>query len=219
MFRNVGNDGGALSVNTPNGRSVYEVKNNTPAGFFNLNRISGMASDVDGLTLVLLYKKHTNSDDTSAFRVNTAGGNYARAMIGQGYYTPNGLYAGGRRLDSDGFGGIGSNSAFSINNWLIVVAMFDYVNKTVKLSVNGDVSTNANYQSAGKLASGLPYSIGLGHTGGGEYPAEGLYAEAMVFNESLSDLNRQKIEGWLAHEWGLQSSLPSSHPFRTNKPA
>lgn len=29
---------------------------------------------------------------------------------------------------------------------------------------------------------------------------------------------REKIEGYLAHKWGLESKLPSSHPYKTSAP-
>ena len=32
----------------------------------------------------------------------------------------------------------------------------------------------------------------------------------------MSDSERQAIEGYLAHKWGLQGSLDSSHPFKAN---
>ena len=31
--------------------------------------------------------------------------------------------------------------------------------------------------------------------------------------------DRQKLEGYLAHKWGLTSSLPDSHPFKYTLPA
>lgn len=34
----------------------------------------------------------------------------------------------------------------------------------------------------------------------------------------LSTLNRQKIEGYLAHKWGLIANLPSTHPYKTVGP-
>jgi len=34
----------------------------------------------------------------------------------------------------------------------------------------------------------------------------------------LTPFNRQKVEGYLAWKWGLQSNLPTSHPFRAAAP-
>ena len=42
--------------------------------------------------------------------------------------------------------------------------------------------------------------------------------ELIVINGSLTDENRQKIEGYLAHKWGLEANLPVSHPYYTNPP-
>jgi hypothetical protein len=46
----------------------------------------------------------------------------------------------------------------------------------------------------------------------------GVIAEVILFNRPLTASERQKIEGYLAWKWGLQSNLPSTHPFRTYRP-
>ena len=43
-------------------------------------------------------------------------------------------------------------------------------------------------------------------------------AELVVFNEVLSTSDRQKIESYLAHKWGLSSLMPNSHPFKSASP-
>ena len=42
----------------------------------------------------------------------------------------------------------------------------------------------------------------------------GIICEVIAFNTKLSDENRQKVEGYLAHKWGLVSDLPPSHPYK-----
>jgi len=37
--------------------------------------------------------------------------------------------------------------------------------------------------------------------------------EMIIFNQAISNLAKQQIEGYLAWKWGLVSSLPSSHPY------
>jgi len=34
-----------------------------------------------------------------------------------------------------------------------------------------------------------------------------------MFNRALNSTENNNIEGYLAWKWGLQRSLPSSHPF------
>ena len=44
-------------------------------------------------------------------------------------------------------------------------------------------------------------------------------AELIICDTALSDSDIQKVEGYLAHKWGLQSSLPSSgHSYKTSPP-
>jgi len=46
----------------------------------------------------------------------------------------------------------------------------------------------------------------------------GSYCELLVWRESLNTSDRQKVEGYLAHKWGLTSGLPVSHPYKTSPP-
>ena len=57
-----------------------------------------------------------------------------------------------------------------------------------------------------------------GYSGGANQPWIGYAAEILIYNAALSTLNRQKVEGYLAWKWGLQTSLPSSHPYYSTLP-
>ena len=46
----------------------------------------------------------------------------------------------------------------------------------------------------------------------------GQIGEIIVYNSVLSQQNRELVEGYLAWKWGLQSNLPSTHPFRFSAP-
>lgn len=43
-------------------------------------------------------------------------------------------------------------------------------------------------------------------------------AEFLVVSAALSTSNRQKLEGYLAHKWGLASNLPVGHPYKNQAP-
>ncbi|MDB3959034.1 SUMF1/EgtB/PvdO family nonheme iron enzyme, partial [Opitutales bacterium] len=47
----------------------------------------------------------------------------------------------------------------------------------------------------------------------------GSIAEVVVYDRALSSGARQKLEGYLANKWGLNSSLPSGHTYKNTKPA
>ena len=42
--------------------------------------------------------------------------------------------------------------------------------------------------------------------------------EIVIADAVLSTSDREKLEGYLAHKWGLESNLPSTHPFRYSAP-
>jgi hypothetical protein len=59
----------------------------------------------------------------------------------------------------------------------------------------------------------------------GEAPAgfrgqcwNGYMAEILIYNRALTTAQRQEVEGYLAWKWGLQASLPSGHPYVTQRP-
>jgi hypothetical protein len=47
----------------------------------------------------------------------------------------------------------------------------------------------------------------------------GRIGEILVYTQPLSTQDRQTVEGYLAWKWGLQGSLPTTHPYRYNNPA
>ena len=46
----------------------------------------------------------------------------------------------------------------------------------------------------------------------------GRVGEFLIFKGTHSTDTREKIEGYLAHKWGLTDSLPSDHPYKYNHP-
>jgi hypothetical protein len=47
---------------------------------------------------------------------------------------------------------------------------------------------------------------------------DGLVLEIVVTLEALGDEDRQRLEGYLAHKWGLQGNLPADHPWKAAPP-
>ncbi|MGA0715722.1 MAG: hypothetical protein ACO3OO_10680, partial [Gemmobacter sp.] len=58
--------------------------------------------------------------------------------------------------------------------------------------------------------------------GGWQKPGEGRYFDGefaeIIFIASVSDADRQRLEGYLAHKWGLAGSLPAGHPWKAVAP-
>ena len=48
---------------------------------------------------------------------------------------------------------------------------------------------------------------------------KGDLAELLIYNEELPTSILRKVEGYLAHKWGIESSLTGSHPYRNSAPS
>jgi hypothetical protein len=80
-----------------------------------------------------------------------------------------------------------------------------YINGTNAANFNGAASGGRSYYQVGS-------TDGVGAT-------TGFTAEILVYNGVLNNSQRQQVEGYLAWKWGLQGSLPATHPFKNWPPA
>jgi hypothetical protein len=64
----------------------------------------------------------------------------------------------------------------------------------------------------------LIYYIGEGNTIDIANAFVGNIGEIIIFNKQLIYNERRQIEGYLAHKWGLTSSLSNVHPYKFSKP-
>jgi hypothetical protein len=69
------------------------------------------------------------------------------------------------------------------------------------------------------FGSGTNVTINIGYSG---YNANdgfnGYISEVIVYTTALTTAQRQNVEGYLAWKWGLQGSLPSTHPYKNLPP-
>ena len=59
----------------------------------------------------------------------------------------------------------------------------------------------------------------VGGSGGASNGAIVDFAEMLVLTTAPTLDNTQRIEGYLAHKWGLTANLPADHPYKVNTPA
>jgi hypothetical protein len=82
--------------------------------------------------------------------------------------------------------------------------------------VNGDLSYG---NSAGPKNVGFTFnSIGAWANSSEDEYLNGGISEAMMFLNSIGDDEREIIEGYLAHRWGLTGNLDAGHPYKTTDP-
>ena len=104
--------------------------------------------------------------------------------------------------------GFGSGTGISFNTRFIAKCV--YSGGSGATGINGDaLSTSAvfNYSGAGLTTIGF-----------NSLQYEGIMNEIVIYNTALSTAQRQQVEGYLAWKWGLQSNLPSNHPYRNSVP-
>ncbi len=112
--------------------------------------------------------------------------------------------------------GSGTGSLDYLNSTLVENSVTTQLNIVIAAISSGSqkIYKNGTLQSSATqtLSGGTSESLIIGSYASSQYYQGGV-AEMIVFNFSLSDTQRQQVEGYLAMKWGLQTSLPSTHPY------
>lgn len=120
----------------------------------------------------------------------------------------------GRRLDSDGY--VEREAQAIDTNPHLVVAIFDYVNAAWDVSLDGSLDGSQAFQTAGNTSDTDGDDMGLSWRPGEKF--DGVIGECIAVENDVTTDTRQRLEGYLAHKWGLAGNLPASHPYKNNPP-
>ena len=129
-----------------------------------------------------------------------------------------GIFGGttGNNSDNGVVGGNNSGAGLWFSNWTDDF----YINGTTNNGSNVVSTMSSPFLisfSKNSAVSITGYQVGADRTiGGREW--KGHFGEVIAFGTKLPDTTRQKVEGYLAHKWGLTSTLPGSHPYKSSKP-
>lgn len=107
------------------------------------------------------------------------------------------------------------------NQYYIVSYRFGVTAGFEELFLNGTSSGTYTKSTGGTSYANATSGYRLGWLTGDPntaYPFDGNMGEVLLFNTALTDPQRQQLEGYLARKWGLTSSLPATHPFRSLPP-
>jgi hypothetical protein len=77
-------------------------------------------------------------------------------------------------------------------------------------NING---TLTNTSSSALVTTGTTSLLTFGYSG----YTNNIMNEIVMYNKALSTSERQQVEGYFAWKWGLQSSLPADHPYKTRQ--
>lgn len=98
------------------------------------------------------------------------------------------------------------------------LTMTKYDGTTVFGNYNGTSLAPSGIVAAGGANwAALPFQTGLRSANAGG-SADGFMCEVLCYNDALSTLQIQQIEGYLARKWGLNSSVAVGHPYRFGLP-
>ena len=114
------------------------------------------------------------------------------------------LFQTGAEIDSD--------SAIADDTPVIVGAV--RTSSTSRLYINATVQAQTTSTAANLTNS----AVKLGSESGEYGSWSGRIYEVIVGRGTLGDSERQKIEGYLAHRYGLEGNLPSDHPYKSAAP-
>jgi hypothetical protein len=105
-----------------------------------------------------------------------------------------------------------SSSAWSADNTRYIGASrFDGAEHETFIDGTSGGTTTATQGASGTFSIG-----GVG--GSGTRFFEGAISEMLIFNNAISLSNRQTVEGYLAHKWGLAANLDAAHPYKLTPP-
>jgi len=103
----------------------------------------------------------------------------------------------------------------------IVALNTPYLTSIVNTTSNTILYLNGTSNAAVNHGTNTTISNSTYWIGGFDSGSERFYGtlnELLVFSNNLSESQRQQVEGYLAHKWGLQTSIPSTHPFYSIRP-
>jgi hypothetical protein len=113
----------------------------------------------------------------------------------------------------------GTSTTYTTNQIAIVSDIYTNTgvgNYTHTSFINGSNFNSTNATVTGANTSSFIAQIGALNVASTFFT--GNIFEIIYYNTTLTTLQRQSIEGYLAWKWGLQGNLPSNHPFKKFPP-
>jgi hypothetical protein len=176
--------------------------NGSYPSIFGANNVTGVIGSISSFTLsnpstvfAVIQNTGVNSGTTnfpSLFNIGSVNRAYA--------YTYNQTIAPGVIRISVGSGSLDAPTGG--NSSTAQVFTMDMGVSSTTTYQNGSPTVTQNFPGATVSSSTLSIGAWTGH-----------FCEFMIFTSPLTTNQRQQIEGYLAWKWGLQTSLPTTHPY------
>lgn len=196
------------------GTTTYNATSNTiftTGSSYFYSAVDTRKTTVANMTLFLVHRQTNNTSPANqGLWGNDIGGGWNRFQLLNFAFTPAQTYS----ISAGGTGGVGVfNSVPNLNSLNRLLYTCGYsINATNGSFVNINGTNSVTFTENPALTQTATQNTYFGTIDTGINAAVEFY-EIILYTTSLSTQQRQQIEGYLAWKWGLQKSLPSSHPF------
>jgi hypothetical protein len=104
------------------------------------------------------------------------------------------------------------------NTWTIIEFTRNSADGYINCYVNGTIKIVNQLSYCYPGAINAPFSVGWGE-GSTANTFTGHIAELLFYKDFLSTFDRERVEGYLAWKYGLQTNLPGNHPYSSLPPS
>ena len=105
------------------------------------------------------------------------------------------------------------------NVWLMASGVMDFANSAVTWDLDGGVLTRSYTVTFNPTTASDVGRINLGCRYAETTDVPGLdVAEVVFYTNDGTAATRHKVEGYIAHKWGVTGNLPNSHPYKNAAP-
>ena len=114
-----------------------------------------------------------------------------------------------------------SENVWTANAYQVAAVVSDPGNATAAsrsfIYMNGNTAIANNVRTTTRSTSTASHNLSIGAIGS-SFPLTGGVAEFVIVSGVASTDTRQRMEGYLAHKWGLTAGLPGGHPYKSTPP-
>lgn len=186
--------------------------------------LTGLTANTNGVLLATVRKWPSSpSASQILIGIGTATADTSRQnLLGGATASRSGVS--GRRVAADAGITLSSGSDMS-NGWEVQLGTFDYTNTDLFLHINGTLAgSNTSFYGSANTENTVPINVTVGASVNSSAAVNAFFAgdigELICAQDIQTTLtyHRRLFEGYLAWRWGLETSLPTSHPYRYWRP-
>jgi len=192
--------GPTIGTTTQNGLNVFEYSNTIPNNQVLENNSFSWDQSNNEIAFAMVYR--CNDEGTTDQDFLLSGTETQNPRLGV------------RRTTGDGLQILGNGASIQTGSNIVVEGQ-TYL--TV-LKFNGTSSTirlDGTQRASGNIGTNSFSSLNIGTNFQEDQATEGFIAEIIAFSDSSQT---ELIEGYLAHKWGIDGSLDSTHPYALSAP-